>query len=698
MQVVFYGNQINELILKKNLAVNKFLIALTGFLLVFPALAQNENTEGRRINIVYGGTFTKDEARLPGASIFSKDARQVQFEHQGADLWCDYALLYQQENRLEAIGNVRLEQGDSIVMTGGFIEYFGELKLAKSSKEVRLTNKTMTLDTDTLYLDREKQEAFYNHNGTIVDSINTLTSKVGRYDMVLKKYVFQDSVSILNPDYTVNSARLDYYTTTKKAYMYGPSTIVGEDYTLYCERGYYDTASESGFGIKNTEIHYDDRIIEGDSVYFNKAAEFASATNNIVITDTINKGVIRAHYAEVHKAKDSLFATKRAVSVSIIEQDSLYMHGDTLMVTGPPDARVFRTFRDARFYKKDLSGKADSIHFEEKNGITRLLKRPVLWNLENQMTGDSILLLSNQESEQLDSLKVLGNAFIISEDTLGHRGYNQAKGKNLFGKFKDNELQTADLIGNTEVVYYMYDDKDELMGINKTICSKIRLKIENSDIKEIIFYTNPDGTLYPEREFPEDSRLLEGFLWRGSERIFGPEDLFSAEDNNIELPVISGLTQAIDPNTLYEEEQVIPDIKNNPSKTVQKTKQTDIPVKNPTGNNTTPEPTKPVPANKKPQGTAKNSSATPKKQIGKKGTPDSKKPAPANKETQGTAKDSINQGDNETRQKRNQERAQSIANDSTITPKPKSKKDTNAAIEKAIPEERTLAEHHQTST
>ena len=556
--------------------MNKYLLALTGLLLGFPVLAQTDNSQGRRITIVYGGTFTKDEARLPGASIFSKDARQVQFEHQGADLWCDYALLYQQENRLEAIGNVRLEQGDSVVMTGGYIEYFGNIKQAKAFQEVRLTNKSMTLDTDTLYLDREKQEAFYNQYGTIIDSINTLTSRVGRYDMVLKKYQFQDSVLIVNPDYTLNSARLDYYTTTKKAYMYGPSTIVGSDYTLYCERGYYDTASESGYGIKNTEIHYDDRIIVGDSVYFNKASEFASATNNIVITDTINKGVIRAHYAEVHRAKDSLFATKRAVSVSLIEQDSLYMHGDTLMVTGPPDARVFRTFRDARFYKKDLSGKADSIHFEEKNGITQLLRKPVLWNLENQMTGDSIFLLSNQESEQLDSLKVIGNAFIISEDTLGHRGYNQAKGKNLFGKFKNNELETADLIGNTEVVYYMYDDRDELMGINKTICSKIRLKIENSDIKEIIFYTNPDGTLYPEREFPEDSRLLEGFLWRGSERIFGPEDLFSTEDNNLELPTIWGLTRPLDPNMLNEVDTQHSDLRNNPVNQVQKAE----PVKN----------------------------------------------------------------------------------------------------------------------
>lgn len=511
-------------------------------------------SEGQKIIIVYGGNFTKDEALRPGASIFSKDQRQVQFEHQGADLWCDYAFLYQAENRLEAIGNVRLQQGDSVQMVSGRVEYDGNLKLAKAYENVRLTNRSMTLTTDTLYLDREKQEAYYQDHGRVVDSVNTLTSEIGRYFMTVKKYQFEDSVLIKNPDYTIESARLDYYTTSKNAYMYGPSTVTGETYQLYCERGFYDTKIEQGYGIKNTEIHYNNRIIEGDSVYFDKATEFASATNNIVVTDTLNDGVIRAHYAEVHKAKDSVFATKRAVSISLVEQDSLYMHGDTLMVTGQPEARVLRAFRNAKFYKTDLSGKCDSIHFEQRTGITQLIRNPILWNLENQMTGDSIYLLSNMETDKLDSLKVINNAFIISEDTVGQRGYNQAKGKDLFGKFIENELKIVDLVGNTEVVYFMYNDDEELLGINKTICSRIRLTMEQSDIEEIIFYTNPDGTIFPEADLPEGDRILTGFIWRGDERIRSKEEIFDADDNNLVLPEIRGLNTPIDRESEEEEE------------------------------------------------------------------------------------------------------------------------------------------------
>lgn len=509
--------------------------------------------ESKQINIVYGANFTKDEVQFPGASIFSKDDRQVQFEHQGADLWCDIAIYYQKENKLKALGNIRLQQGDSVQMTSGKIDYDGNIRLAKAWESVVLQNTDMTLKTDTLYFDREKQESYYNSFGTVVDSANTLTSEIGRYYMVPKKYQFLDSVHLTNPDLTMDSEQLDYYTTSKNAYMYGPSTITGETYKMYCERGFYDTKIESGYGIKNTRIDYNNRIIQGDSVYFDKKTEFASATNNIKVTDTINKGIIRAHYAEVFKAKDSVFATKRAVSISLVEKDSLYVHGDTLMVTGQPEARILRAFRNAKFYKTDLSGKCDSIHSSQKSGVTQLIRNPVLWNGENQMTGDSIHLLSNVETEKLDSLKVLNNAFIISLDSISMEGYNQAKGKDLFGKFFDNELKIIHLIKNTEVIYYLYNDDDKLIGIDKTICSAIEMELGNNEIETITFITDPDGDIFPEKDLPENSRKLKGFVWRGAERLLSKDDIFDDDDNNIQLVTIRGIENPIDIDAEEEE-------------------------------------------------------------------------------------------------------------------------------------------------
>ncbi len=519
---------------------------ILAFLMLSFSYAQETTEQEKQINIIYGANFTKDEVKYPGASIFSKDTRQVQFEHQGAELWCDAALFYQKENKLVAVGNISMKQGDSIQMTSKRIDYDGNTKLAKARENVVLKNAQMTLRTDTLYFDREAQEAFYNTSGQVIDSANTLTSTIGRYFMTNKKYQFLDSVFIRNPEYTVESERLDYYTTSKNVYMYGPSTITGKTYKIYSERGFYDTKIESGYGIRNTKINYNNRIIEGDSVYFDKATQFASATNNITVTDTINKGIIRAHYAEVYKGKDSVFATIRPVAINLVEQDSLYIHGDTLMITGKPEARILRAFRNAKFYKTDLSGKCDSIHFTEKNGVTQLIKEPILWNLENQMTGDSIHLISDLETDKMDSLKVINNAFIISLDSIGKKGYNQAKGKDLFGKFIDNELKIVDLVKNTEVIYYMYNDDNELIGINKTICSAIRLTLAQSDIEDITFFTNPDGDIFPEKDLPENSRKLRGFIWRGDERIRNKDDIFDEDDNNIVLAVIRGVNRPID--------------------------------------------------------------------------------------------------------------------------------------------------------
>lgn len=519
------------------------------------AYGQDAPQEGREINIVYGANFTKDEAKYPGASIFSKDTRQVQFEHEGADLWCDVAIFYQKENRLRAIGNIRMKQGDSVQMLAKKLDYDGNTKLAKARENVILRNAQMTLTTDTLYFNREAQQAYYNTGGRVVDSANTLTSRIGRYFMDIKKYQFQDSVFIRNPEYTVESERLDYYTNSKNVYMYGPSTITGETYKMYSERGFYNTTIERGYGVKNTRIDYNNRIIEGDSVYFDKGTEFASATNNIVVTDTLNKGVIRAHYAEVFRAKDSVFATKRPVAINLVEQDSVYIHGDTLMVTGQPEERILRAFRNAKFFKTDLSGKCDSIHYTQVDGVTQLIKNPILWNLENQMTGDSIHLISNKETNKLDSLKVLNNAFVISLDSISQKGYNQAKGKDLFGKFEENALRTVDLVKNTEVIYYMYNDAQELIGINKTICSAIRMTLAENDIEEITFFTNPDGDIFPESELPENSRKLKGFIWRGDERIRTKDDIFDEDDRNLVLPVIQGVNNPID----LESEEQLPD-------------------------------------------------------------------------------------------------------------------------------------------
>lgn len=534
--------------------------------------------EKRKIDIIYGGTFSKNELKYPGASIFSSDGQQVQFQHQGIDVWCNMAIYYQEQNVVKAFGDVYLQQGDSIKMNSAYIEYNGNTKQAVAREKVSLRNETTTLTTEELFFDRNIQEVFYNSFGTVTDQDNVLTSQRGRYLLEPKKYQFVSEVIITNPEFNVSSQELDYYTDSRNAYLYGPTTIIGEDYVMYCERGFYDTKIEQGYGVKNTRIDYDQKIIKGDSVFFDKQKQFAASTNNIHILDTVNNGIVQGHYAEVWKAQDSMFVTKKAVAISLVDNDSMFIHGDKLMVTGKEGERVIRAFNNARFYKSDLSGKCDSIHSSQKTGITQLIKRPILWSGENQMTGDSIHLISNLETEKLDSLKVINNAFIIEKDTLGD-GYNQTKGKNLYGKFRDNRLYEVDIVQNTEVIYHIYDDSNVLTGINKTICSAINITFDKDQkIEEITFIQDADGEITPEEDLPTNARRLLGFVWYGEERIRSKEDLFDQDDLAIELVKIRGIDNPIDIDTEEQQRQgIIPKV--DPNKPSTNTAKKQVPSK-----------------------------------------------------------------------------------------------------------------------
>lgn len=507
--------------------------------------------EGRQIDYESDRTI-RDEVRYPGATILSKVENQVHFTHEGIEVWCDQAIHYAEENFFMAYGNVRMNQGDTITLNSEYAEYNGTTQFAFASGDVKMQNPQTTLETDTLFFNRVKQEAYYRSGGTVRDTASILQSEVGRYYLEDKKYSFVSDVELTNPEYVINSAQMDFFSDTGHVYFYGPTTIISETSEIYCERGYYDTRGDTGYFVRNSRIDYDNRFLEGDSLYFDRNTNFASATNNIKVTDTMNNSVIRGHYAEVFRDRDSVFITKRAVAISAQEeQDSLYIHSDTLMVTGPPQDRIIRGFYDVRLYRSDMSAKSDSLHSSQATGVTKLLGDPVVWSGTSQMTGDTIHLLNNLETEQLDSLKVFNNAFLIQKDSI--EGYNQIKGKELIGLFRDNELYQTDILMNTETLYYPRTDDGDLIGINKTLSSSIQINFVDQEIEEIIYFKNIDGNLIPVEEVPMEERTLEGFNWRGEEQLHAVEDLFAGEPP-LNLPVIRGIPLQQEDQDFFEEQ------------------------------------------------------------------------------------------------------------------------------------------------
>jgi lipopolysaccharide export system protein LptA len=495
--------------------------------------------ESKKIIIEHSDFIDMNQYEIPGAIVFTGN---VSILHNGVQIKCNKAYHFKDEDYIKAFGNVQINQGDSIQMTSRYAEYNGKTEFAFATGDVNLRSPESTLATDTVFFDKKNQIAFYNSYGTIKNKDNTLKSKSGKYYLNEKKYKFTSAVTLTNPKSVIKTNHLDFYENSGHAYVFGPSTITSKENVIYTENGFYDTKTGIGKLKKGSKITYSNKVIEGDDLFYDKEKNYSRGINNVKITDTINNMVAKADYVEMYRnpitRKDSIILTKRALVITKIEKDSLYMHGKKIQVTGPPENRIIKAFNNVRFYKTDMSGKCDSLHSSNKTALTQLIGKPVIWNFDNQMTGDVIHLIGNNTSEKLDSLKVLNNAFLIQKDTLRLNAYNQIKGKNLYGRFENNSLKYVDIVKNAEVIYYLNNEANELVGINKSVCSSINLELNENQIETITFIKNTEGIIYPEAEFPENARKLRGFVWRGEERIKSKDDIFPEEENILHEKVL----------------------------------------------------------------------------------------------------------------------------------------------------------------
>lgn len=509
------------------MSFRKLLYLLFFFGLTFCAYSQPPE-QGKVIRLLYADFTDTNEYEVPGARILTGN---VQAQHDSMYIYCNKAYFFEKENYIKLFGNVRMIQNDTLQMTSTYAEYNGIQQIAYASGNVVLTSPDSQLKSEKVYYDRANGVAYYNDHATIKNKENTLKSKAGKYFLHESKYEFRTAVVLTSPNAVIETNHLDYFELPGHAYIFGPSTVTSDKNYIYTENGFYDTRLDQAKLIKNSHIIYDDRRIEADDLYYDKNTGYFKGINNVKVTDTINKIIGTSHLAEVYRkpAYDSIFMTKRPLIKTITEQDSAFFHAKNIIITGPDKQRNVKGYNNARMFKEpDMSGKSDTLKYNQAIGLLELIGRPVLFKGESQLSGDLIHLINDPITEKLDSLKVLTNAFVIERDTLGS-GYNQAKGINMYGKFIDNDLRTIDLIQNAEMIYYIYDE-GELVGIDKSICSRINIELEENKIQTATRYTNPKSITYPPDKFSPNDAQLTGFNWRGDERIKSKEEIILPDE------------------------------------------------------------------------------------------------------------------------------------------------------------------------
>ena len=226
--------------------------------------------QGEKVKLIHSDTFGIVKGKYDDNPFF---AGNVQFLHQGSTLTADEVIFYREQNFVKAIGNVKLQNADGSVITSGEMEYDGNTQKGIARKNVVLTDPGQTIKTEILYYDRVSNNAYFNTGGTIAKDGNVMYTKSANYDLNSRIIDFTGNVKIDNAEYTVEGVNIVQNQNTNTATFNGPTTITNKknpSNLIYTEKGNYNMNSKEVYLKKNSRIHYNDKILTGDDLYFNQ--------------------------------------------------------------------------------------------------------------------------------------------------------------------------------------------------------------------------------------------------------------------------------------------------------------------------------------------------------------------------------------------------------------------------------------------
>ncbi|MBQ0152975.1 MAG: organic solvent tolerance protein OstA [Chryseobacterium sp.] len=493
---------------------------------------------------------TNNTVKIINADEFKKDTKydgreymvgNVQIEHQGSILFADEVVIYRDENFVKAIGNTKIVSTDGSIITAAEMEYDSSSQKGVARKNVILNDSKGTIiKTETMYYDRASNKAFYNTGGTIDDGKSVTYSKSGTYLLTSRTIDLSGTVKIDDKDYTLVGDNVVQNQNTNVVDIDGYTTITNKKNPknrIITEKGTYSMNSKEAFLTKNSRIYYNDKILTGDKLYFNQITGFGTGTGNVTIDDPLEKRYMKGGYGEIFEKKDSAMMTKSPYAVKILEKDSIYFAAEKILSYQKQDLKsikktYLRAYKKARIYKSNAQARADSIAFNETDGVMHMYTAPILWSGEKQVTGDKVEVYMNTETKNIDSLKVLGNAFAISKaDSLNNKDeFNQVKGKLMAVYYEGKQIKEIKVIGNAQAISYVDEQNEKTKenvrtGIALTSCGIIGSLFEEQRLQIISCSIGAASTLYPMSKISPEQKKFPQYNWNTKDRIRKWQDI-----------------------------------------------------------------------------------------------------------------------------------------------------------------------------
>ncbi|MFT4093796.1 MAG: OstA-like protein [Niabella sp.] len=488
----------------------------------------------------------------------------------------DKAIKNDRLNTFEAWGHVHINDADTTHIYSDHLKYFGTPQIANLDGNVRLTDGKATLTTPSMVYNMNTNMGTYKEGGKVVNKKTVITSKEGEYYSDWKDVYFKKNVVVTDPAYHITTDSLKYNTNTQIATFITQTHIKDSARrSIDTPDGFYNLRTGVAEFNQRSSVYDADRktTVTGDALSLTDS--IAKATGNAIVTDSIRGTIIIANLIFQNRLSEAVLATQKPVMIIKQDSDSIYVAADTLFsarltdlfemrsshiidtsslisltdsaIAGAvqkdtlkkkdtglvknkkpqPDQqdstdRYFEAFHNVRIYSDSMQAISDSLFYSFKDSTFRLYKDPVVWGKESQITGDTVLV--HTQNKQPSWMEAYNNGFMVNY--VAEEAYNQIKSSRIDAYFLEGGLDSIRAKGSAEFIYYLQDDDSAFTGVNQGTCDIIDSYFKDKQLNKIVLRSNVDGTIYPIKQKSPGEMKLEGFKWREALRPKTKYDLF----------------------------------------------------------------------------------------------------------------------------------------------------------------------------
>ena len=456
--------------------------------------------------------------------------RGVRATHEGMVLTSDSAHFNVKENSFEAFGNVCVEVSDTTFIWGDYLVYDGIDRVANiwADTVIMIDGKT-TLISDHFTYDRNGSKAYYIDWGVAANEHNRLSSQNGVYDVENKVFYIWDNVELSDTSSVLVTDSLTYSTRNKLACFFGETVIYTTETQMYSMYGEYNTETRLVRSYRSSRIVNKKGLLEGDTIYYLEQSKWGMAKGNVLIVDSINHIVCTGKYGESDQERKLSFVTDSAMVMFIEDEDSLFVHADTLNIglDSIDNIKFIKANYHVQAYRKDLQARCDSAYYVAEDSVLSMYGEPIVWYEHYQGTADTIAI--HHDTSGIDKVYFKTNTFAVQQ--IDREKFSQIKGIQGVIFVDKSRPKQANITGNSKMVYYILDEDQggntSVVGANIGDGDEIKIYFDSTSRPvRVVTMNNPDMQTYPVNGIPVDMKLLEGFLWRSNVRPREVKDIF----------------------------------------------------------------------------------------------------------------------------------------------------------------------------